>query len=59
MGEVEDMGPKQSLKARGYIHIPEGATPNPGPSAGITMVTALLSLLLKTSVAKDLGMTGS
>jgi len=45
-------------KSQVHIHIPEGATPKDGPSAGITMVTALYSLLLGKSIRENLGMTG-
>ena len=41
-----------------HIHVPEGATPKDGPSAGITMLTSLVSLLTQKRVKKHLSMTG-
>ena len=41
-----------------HIHVPEGATPKDGPSAGITMLTSLVSLLTQKRVKKYLSMTG-
>eukprot|EP00033_Pygsuia_biforma_P001906 GCRY01002127.1.p1 GENE.GCRY01002127.1~~GCRY01002127.1.p1 ORF type:complete len:1149 (-),score=385.41 GCRY01002127.1:143-3589(-) len=50
----EDFFPSHSL----HLHCPEGATPKDGPSAGITMVTALLSLATQTPIPVNIAMTG-
>ena len=41
-----------------HIHVPEGATPKDGPSAGIAMVTSIVSTITNVPIRKDLAMTG-
>ena len=46
------------LRGRFHVHVPAGAVPKDGPSAGVTMTTALVSLLTDTPVRAEVGMTG-
>ena len=55
---VENLEPDFFKKNDIHIHVPEGAVPKDGPSAGITMLTSLASLLRKKKVAKNLAMSG-
>jgi len=60
MAHLENYGAKPDFFDERFVHIhvPAGATPKDGPSAGITMATALLSMILKKPVRKRLAMTG-
>jgi ATP-dependent Lon protease len=48
----------ESLRGRFHVHVPAGAVPKDGPSAGVTMTTALTSLLTDRPVRSTVGMTG-
>ena len=52
------VNPEVFQKYNVHIHVPEGATPKDGPSAGITMLTSLVSLFTQRKVKKSLAMTG-
>ena len=56
---AEELGlPEGSTKRRFHVHVPAGAVPKDGPSAGVTMTTALASLLTGRPVRSTVGMTG-
>jgi ATP-dependent Lon protease len=56
--ELIGINPEILTKYNIHIHIPEGATPKDGPSAGIAMLTSLYSLLTQRRVKKNIAMTG-
>ncbi len=60
MAHLEKYGAKSDFFDERFVHIhvPAGATPKDGPSAGVTMATALLSMILNKPVRKHLAMTG-
>ena len=59
-GNAEELNidPEIIDKYNVHIHVPEGATPKDGPSAGITMLTSLVSLFTQRKVKKNIAMTG-
>ena len=60
LGHADELGITDTSKLRGrvHVHVPAGAIPKDGPSAGVTMVTALTSLATGRPVRSDVGMTG-
>jgi ATP-dependent Lon protease len=61
---VRSISPKIGIKPTKFdkidihVHVPEGATPKDGPSAGLAMVTSIVSVLTQIPVRKDIAMTG-
>ena len=57
---ADDLGIESDFfsKHNFHIHVPEGATPKDGPSAGITMITSLVSSILQRKVKNRIAMTG-
>jgi ATP-dependent Lon protease len=61
---VRSVSPKIGVKPTSFdkidihVHVPEGATPKDGPSAGLAMVTSIVSVLTGIAVKKDIAMTG-
>ncbi len=56
--EALGIDPKRFLEEEFHVHVPQGAIPKDGPSAGITMATALVSLLTGSPIKRHLAMTG-
>ena len=58
MPNLYDLDPQIFQKWNVHIHVPEGATPKDGPSAGITIFTALVSVFTNRKVKEKIAMTG-
>lgn len=55
---LKKIGNEMMEKYKIHIHVPEGATPKDGPSAGITITSSLISLALEKTLPTNVGMTG-
>ena len=58
ISEEEELKEKYFDRKKIHLHVPAGATPKDGPSAGITMAASLLSLIWRVPIQKKIGMTG-